>query len=179
MRWPYSVTFREDSVNAVGRTATSSARAPKLIPCRVLGFSPRHVAAIDGMLFGYDTGVISGAILFIRPDFGLGTARVELVVSAALVGATVGAIGSARLTDALGRRTVLLAAAGCFGVGAIAASLAPSVGVLVAARLLLGLAIGVSSYAVPLCIARPLSRHAFRFSRGSWHHRDRAAGWFR
>ena len=111
------------------------------------------IAAIGGMLFGYDTGVISGAILFIRPDFGLDTTQVELVVSAVLVGATIGAIGSARLTDALGRRTVLMAAAACFGAGAIAGSLAPSAGVLVIARLVLGLAIGVSSYAVPLYIA--------------------------
>jgi sugar porter (SP) family MFS transporter len=111
------------------------------------------IAAVGGMLFGYDTGVISGAILFIHPDFGLDTTQVELVVSAVLVGATIGAIGSARLTDALGRRTVLMAAAACFGAGAIAGSLAPSAGVLVIARLVLGLAIGVSSYAVPLYIA--------------------------
>ena len=64
------------------------------------------VAAIGGSLFGYDTGVISGAILFIRPEFGLGTTQEELVISAALVGATIGAIASGRLTDRLGRRAV-------------------------------------------------------------------------
>jgi SP family galactose:H+ symporter-like MFS transporter len=119
------------------------------------------VAAVGGSLFGYDTGVISGAILFIRPSFGLTTREVELVVSAVLIGATIGAIGSARLTDALGRRVVLLAAAVSFGVGAIASALAPGLAVLVAARLLVGLAIGVASYAVPLYIselAPPSSR---------------------
>ena len=111
------------------------------------------VAAIGGSLFGYDTGVISGAILFIRPAFGLSTAEVELVVSAALIGATIGAIGSARLTDILGRRVVLLAAAISFSAGAIGSAFSPSVGVLVTARLLVGLAIGVASYAVPLYIS--------------------------
>ena len=119
------------------------------------------VAAIGGSLFGYDTGVISGAILFIRPAFGLSTAQVELVVSAVLIGATIGAITSARLTDALGRRAVLLVAAASFGIGAIASALAPNVELLVSARLLIGLAIGVASYVVPLYIselAPPQSR---------------------
>jgi sugar porter (SP) family MFS transporter len=111
------------------------------------------VAAIGGALFGYDTGVISGAILFIRPAFGLGTIDVELVVSAVLIGATLGAIASARVTDKLGRRTVLLAAAASFAVGAIGSALAPNPTSLVAARLLIGLAIGVASYAVPLYIS--------------------------
>jgi sugar porter (SP) family MFS transporter len=118
------------------------------------------VAAIGGSLFGYDTGVISGAILFIRPAFGLSTAQVELVVSAALIGATIGAIASARLTDLLGRRAVLLAAAISFGVGAIASALSPNAVALVSARLLVGLAIGVASYAVPLYISELAPPHA-------------------
>jgi MFS family permease len=121
---------------------------------------------VGGSLFRYDTGVISGAILFIRPAFGLGIGEVELVVSAVLIGAAVGAIGSARLTDALGRRAVLLPAAVSFGVGATASALSPSLIVLLAARLFVGLAIGVASYAVPLYIP-------------SWRHRHRAAGWYR
>jgi MFS transporter, SP family, galactose:H+ symporter len=111
------------------------------------------VAAIGGSLFGYDTGVISGAILFIRPAFGLSTTEVELVVSSVLIGATIGAIGSARVTDVLGRRVVLLAAATSFSIGAIASAFSPNVAVLVTARLLVGLAISVASYAVPLYIS--------------------------
>ena len=111
------------------------------------------IAAVGGSLFGYDTGVISGAILFIRPDFNLATTEVELVVSAVLIGATVGALSSARLTDALGRRAVLLAAGASFIVGAIASALSPNLATLVIARLLIGLAIGVASYAVPLYIS--------------------------
>jgi MFS transporter, SP family, galactose:H+ symporter len=111
------------------------------------------VAAIGGALFGYDTGVISGAILFIRPAFGLGTSQVELVVSAVLIGATLGAIASARVTDRLGRRAVLLAAATSFAIGAIGSAFAPNTTVLVLARVLVGAAIGVASYAVPLYIS--------------------------
>jgi MFS family permease len=128
------------------------------------------VAALGGSLFGYDTGVISGAILFVRPAFSLSTAQVELVVSAVLIGATIGAIGSARVTDRLGRRVVLLVAAVSFGVGAIGSALAPSVEMLIAARLLVGLAIGVASYAVPLYIselAPPASRCCQRRRAGS------------
>src|SRR5260370_42670169 len=101
------------------------------------------VAAIGGSLFGYDTGVISGAILFIRPAFGLSTTQVELLVSAALIGATLGAIGSARVTDALGRRAVLLGAAGSFGLGSVASALAPNITVLAIASSLIRLPIGV------------------------------------
>jgi len=111
------------------------------------------VAAIGGSLFGYDTGVISAAILFIRPAFGLSTTQVELVVSAVLIGATIGAITSARLTDTLGRRVILLLAAASFSVGAIGSALSPNVVLLVSSRLVIGLAIGVASYAVPLYIS--------------------------
>jgi sugar porter (SP) family MFS transporter len=111
------------------------------------------VAAIGGSLFGYDTGVISGAILFVRPEFGLGTTLEELVISAALVGATIGAIASGRLTDRVGRRAVLLGAAASFAVGAVASALAPDATMLIVARFLVGAAIGVASYAVPLYIS--------------------------
>ena len=85
--------------------------------------------------------VPNGAILFIRPAFSLSTTQVELVVSAVLIGATIGAIASARLTDTLGRRLVLLAAALSVAVGAIGSALAPNAAALVAARVLVGLAI--------------------------------------
>ncbi|HEV7663874.1 MAG TPA: sugar porter family MFS transporter, partial [Chloroflexota bacterium] len=119
------------------------------------------LAAIGGSLFGYDTGVISGAILFVRPEFGLGTTEVELVVSAALLGAMIGALASGWLTDKLGRRVVLLGAAVSFALGALGSALAPGTTLLIVARLLVGAAIGVASYAVPLYIselAPPRSR---------------------
>ena len=111
------------------------------------------VAAIGGSLFGYDTGVISGAILFVQPEFGLGTTQEELVISAALVGATIGAIASGRLTDRVGRRAVLLGAAASFAFGGLASAFASGAAMLIVARVIVGAAIGVASYAVPLYIS--------------------------
>ncbi|OLL76187.1 Sugar symporter [Pseudonocardia sp. Ae168_Ps1] len=111
------------------------------------------VAAAGGLLFGYDTGVISGALLFIAPEFGLGEAGQQLLVSGLLVGALVGALAGGAITDALGRRRTLVGVAAVFLLGAVLSGLAPGTGVLLGARVLLGLAIGVSSVCVPLYIA--------------------------
>src|SRR5262252_5854591 len=111
------------------------------------------VAAVGGTLFGYDTGVISGAALFIQPELALSTVQVGLVVSAPLIGAAIGAIGSARVTDSLGRRIPLLAAAALFAIGALGSAFSVNALMLVSARILIGLAIGTASYAVPLYIS--------------------------
>jgi MFS family permease len=70
------------------------------------------VAAIAGLLFGFDTGVISGAILFIKREFGLTPFTEELLVSAALVGAVCGSILSGRLTDLIGGKRAILITTG-------------------------------------------------------------------
>ncbi len=111
------------------------------------------VAAIGGLLFGYDTGVISGALLFIDADFGLSPLLSGVVVSAILVGAMAGAAGAGALADRYGRRRLLVVAAVVFLVGAGLAAGAPTVAVLVAARVVLGLAIGAASNLVPVFIA--------------------------
>jgi MFS family permease len=75
-------------------------------------------AALGGLLFGYDTGVISGALIFIKHEFGLTTAAEEIVVSGVLLGATIGAIVGGKAADLFGRRRVLLVTAAirfCFG----------------------------------------------------------------
>lgn len=111
------------------------------------------VAATGGLLFGFDTGVISGALLFLRKTFDLGSVAQEVVVSAVLVGCVFGAAMSGRVTDYLGRRKVILGTAAIFGAGSIIASIAPSVGILIGGRVIIGVAIGVASYAVPLYIS--------------------------
>ena len=111
------------------------------------------ISALGGLLFGYDTGVISGALLFIQEDFQLTPFLQGFVVSSLLVGAMVGAIGCGPLTDRLGRRWVILLAAVIFAVGAVAAALAPNAAFLVGARIVLGLAVGLASVIVPLYIA--------------------------
>jgi sugar porter (SP) family MFS transporter len=117
----------------------------------VLGASA--VAALGGFLFGYDTGIISAALLFITPEFGLSPGMQQVTVASLLLGAILGVLISGAVTDAVGRRRSLLAAAAVFTVGAAACAAAPGSGVLIGARFVLGLAIGSASLTVPAYIA--------------------------
>ena len=85
-------------------------------------------AALAGLLFGYDTGVISGAILFIKKDFGLTPFAEELLVSAALVGAVFGSTLSGRFTDGIGRKRAILITAAIFTVGSLLCAIAAAQG---------------------------------------------------
>ena len=109
--------------------------------------------ALGGMLFGYDTGVISGAILFIEADLGLNTFYQGLVVSSLLLGAMAGAGVAGPLSDRLGRRRIIIIAAIIFTVGALGAALAPNVTVLVLFRIVLGVAVGAAALIVPLYLS--------------------------
>jgi sugar porter (SP) family MFS transporter len=112
------------------------------------------ITALGGLLFGYDTGVISGALLFLHTSFGTVSAfDKELVTSVLLVGAATGAFGSGRLADMIGRRTVILITAAVFVLGVLGAALSPTFWVLVAMRFVIGLAVGSASMAVPLYIS--------------------------
>ena len=111
------------------------------------------VAALGGLLFGYDTGVISGAILFIKKQFSLSATMEEIVVSSVLVGAVVGAAIGGALTDRFGRRKMIILAGIIFTVSAIGTALAPTVSWLIAARMVSGIAIGIASFISPMYIA--------------------------
>ncbi len=111
------------------------------------------IAAVGGLLFGYDTGVISGALLFIKQDWDVSSFVQGCIVSSVLVGAVIGAIGSGKITDNYGRKAVIFATAVIFFIGSIASALAPSPLLLMLFRVLIGIAIGVASYAVPLYIS--------------------------
>jgi major inositol transporter-like SP family MFS transporter len=102
-------------------------------------------AALAGLLFGFDTGVISGAILFIKGEFGLTPFAEELLVSAVLLGAVCGATLSGRLTDLRGRKRAIFGTACLFAIGSILCAIAPSAGVLILGRI----AVGVASYTAP------------------------------
>lgn len=126
------------------------------------------ITATGGLLFGYDTGVISGALLFIREDLApLSDLLQGVIVSFLLVGAVTGALAGEPLSNRFGRRPIVLLAAVIFAVGAIAVALTPNVSLLIVACFILGLGVGLASLIVPLYIAEiapPDSRGA-RWSR--------------
>jgi MFS transporter, SP family, galactose:H+ symporter len=107
-------------------------------------------ASLGGLLFGYDTGVISGALLFIRKSFALDAAGQGAVVSLALAGAAVGGAAAGWLSDRHGRRRVIIGTACTFVLGALLCAVAMSVPALLAGRFVVGLAIGVASLLTPL-----------------------------
>jgi SP family galactose:H+ symporter-like MFS transporter len=111
------------------------------------------ISALSGLLFGYDTGVISGAILFVQEDFRLTTFQEEVVVSAVLLGAMIGALIGGRLADRFGRRKILIYVAVLFMIGAIGTALAPSTTWLSIGRMVVGVAIGIASFTAPLYIS--------------------------
>lgn len=110
------------------------------------------IATLGAFLFGYDTGVISGALLYIQRDLRLTAASSGLVVSSILVGAAFGATFGGRLADRFGRKRLIRAAAVVFLVGTLGSASAPTGGALMGARLVLGLAVGAVSAIVPIYI---------------------------
>jgi MFS transporter, SP family, galactose:H+ symporter len=111
------------------------------------------VAAIGGMLFGYDIGVISGAENLLTSTFRLSSASEELAVAAVLIGAVIGAVAGGQLADRFSRRYTLLAMGILYGAGAIATSLSWDLGSFLAFRIITGIAVGASSLVVPAYIA--------------------------
>jgi sugar porter (SP) family MFS transporter len=137
--------------------SSSAAQHNDNIAARAKGQRFVYVAAafagLGGLLFGYDTGVISGAELFLKSDFSLSVPALEVIVSGVLAGAAVGALAGGRLGDLFGRRTLLIVTAIIFALGALLCAFTPSVGILIAGRVIVGLAIGLSSSAVPVYIS--------------------------
>jgi sugar porter (SP) family MFS transporter len=113
------------------------------------------IAATGGLLFGFDTGVISGAQNFLQDagGWGISDSQLEWVTTAVLIGAVLGAALSGRITDILGRKIVIIIAAIIFAVGAIFTGAAPSISLLVIGRIIIGIAIGIASFSVPLYIS--------------------------
>ena len=111
------------------------------------------LGALGGLLYGYDMGVISGALLFIKDDIPLNSVTEGLVVASMLVGAIFGSGASGPLSDRLGRRRVVFVIAIVYIVGALILALAPSMPVLVIGRLVIGLAVGGSTAIVPVYLS--------------------------
>ena len=111
------------------------------------------VAALGGLLFGYDTAVISGAIGFIRQLFGLDAAQTGWAASSALVGCVIGVAAAGAMSDFLGRKKGLVLAGVMFAVSAFGSALARSLSELVIFRIVGGFGIGAASMLSPLYIA--------------------------
>lgn len=113
-------------------------------------------AGIGGLLFGYDTGVISGALLYIRDDFPAVDQKTwlqEIIVSMAVAGAIIGAAIGGWATDRFGRKISILVADFLFFVGAVIMAAAPNPGVLIGGRVFVGLGVGMASMTAPLYIS--------------------------
>jgi MFS transporter, SP family, galactose:H+ symporter len=111
------------------------------------------VAALGGLLFGYDTGVISGAILFITKDFALTTRLEAFTISVVLIGCMAGSVVAGSVADRIGRRQTLMSAGLVFLVGSILSALAPDEAMLLVGRFIVGIGIGFSSVVAPLYIS--------------------------
>jgi MFS transporter, SP family, galactose:H+ symporter len=128
------------------------------------GVPPRHpmtrtlvlvgiVIMLAGVLFGYDQGVISGALDGIKKDFHVSTFLLEVITSWVTLGAMGGALVAGGLADRVGRRTTILLASILFTIGALIEAFAPGSYVLVVGRLVVGFGVGVASVAAPLYAA--------------------------
>ncbi|WNM09751.1 sugar porter family MFS transporter [Komagataeibacter nataicola] len=117
------------------------------------------VAAICGGLYGYDTGIVSGALLLITKDFHLSSFLQEMVASAILAGAVLGSLLTGWLSEHYGRRKSVMIVTAVFVLGALACAFSPDVYTLIAARVFLGLAVGGSTQVVPMCISELAPAH--------------------
>src|SRR5262245_8701421 len=120
---------------------------------RAFVYTAAGFAALGGLLFGYDTGVISGAELFLKKDFAVSTFALEVIVSGVLAGAAVGSFVGGKLADVYGRRRLLFVTALIFAVGALLCGAALSVTMLIVGRIIVGLGIGLASGTVPVYIS--------------------------
>jgi len=119
------------------------------------------IAALGGVLYGSDMGIIAAAAIFVKRTFALSTLMEELVVSIVLIGAMLGAIVGGAVADRIGRRATLVWAGGIFIVGSLLAPLSANVFVLIVARAIIGIGIGFTSVTAPVYVselAPPQSR---------------------
>src|SRR3954469_20585936 len=111
------------------------------------------IAAVGGLLFGYDTGVISGALLYIKTDFTAGTFEQQAIVAVLLVGAMVGAAISGYLADKIGRKYTKVISGTVYVIGALGCAFSVNAEMLIGFRFLLGLSVGTASFVSPLYIS--------------------------
>lgn len=117
----------------------------------ILGLS--FISALGGYLFGFDFAVISGALPFLRDQFGLNSYWEGLVAASLALGAALGCIIAGSISDRYGRRKGLLLAAAVFGLSALAMAFAPGRNFFIGARCMAGIGVGMASMLSPMYIA--------------------------
>ena len=110
-------------------------------------------ASLGGLLSGFDTGVISGALLFINESWNLSDYLQGILVSSVLIGAVIGAATNGILADIFGRKKIIIATAIIFISGSILCAAAPDIYILILSRMLVGLAVGIVNFIVPLYLS--------------------------
>jgi sugar porter (SP) family MFS transporter len=111
------------------------------------------IAAIGGLLFGYDTGVISGALLYIKKDLHAGTFEQQAIVAVLLLGAMLGALASGYLADKISRKWTKVISGCIYVIGALGCALSINAEMLIGFRFLLGISVGTASFVAPLYIS--------------------------
>jgi len=111
------------------------------------------VAALAGLMFGLDTGVISGALKFLSDDLHSNPRLDEWIVSSLMLGAAAGAIAAAFIAQRAGRKSAMLVAGFLFLLGTLLCALAPNVSIIIGGRVVLGLGVGLAAFSAPLYIA--------------------------
>ena len=111
------------------------------------------IASLGGLLSGYDTGVISGALLFINETWILPDTLQGFLVSSVLIGAVIGAATNGFLADIFGRKKIIMATAVIFILGSLLCAFAPNVYVLILSRIFVGFAVGIVNFVVPLYLS--------------------------
>jgi len=111
------------------------------------------IAALGGLLVGYNTGVISGAILFIQKDFHLNGTQEEIAVSTGLMGAIIGALCAGPMNDALGRKRTLMLLAIIFIIGSALTAMAPTYEFFLACRIFVGFGFGATAGVGPVYLS--------------------------
>jgi MFS transporter, SP family, galactose:H+ symporter len=121
-------------------------------------------AGLGGFLFGYNTGVISGALMYVSKDLSLSISQEGTIVSIILIGGLVGASAGGAMADRLGRRNTIILTAVLFVIGIWIVVLSHSLTILLTGRFITGVAVGITSVTAPLYLAEiapPHNRGAF------------------
>jgi SP family galactose:H+ symporter-like MFS transporter len=146
----------ELSEHAVASAAATTG-APRRRPVGFWMLMVGAVSVTSGLAFGYDQGVIGGALSFMEDEFGFGSVVEGLITSWVTLGALFGALIGGTFADRVSRKSALIYAAYMFLVGAIVQAVAPHVTILIVGRFVIGFGVGIASVAAPMYVAESSS----------------------